>query len=84
MFHPLAPNLSDLSMDEVSKKHGELMTRLNQAYRFGPTSAIPQLHMLQQHYAEEIQRRNQKQLEDMQEQMKKTNPGGFKDIIDIQ
>lgn len=78
MFHPLAPNLSEMPLDELNKKHAELITRLNQAYRFGPSGAIQQLQMLQFHYQEEIQRRNAQQLEEMQK-----NSKNFKNIIDI-
>ena len=78
MFHPLAPNLSVMPLDELNKKHAELITRLNQAYRFGPGGAIQQLQMLQFHYNEEIQRRHAQQLEEMQK-----NSKNFKNIIDI-
>ena len=67
-----------MPLDELNKKHAELITRLNQAYRFGPGGAIQQLQMLQFHYQEEIQRRNAKQLEDMQK-----NSKNFNKIIDI-
>jgi len=67
-----------MPLDELSKKHAELITRLNQAYRFGPGGAIQQLQMLQFHYQEEIQRRNAQQLEEMQK-----NSKNFKNIIDI-
>lgn len=67
-----------MPLDELNKKHAELITRLNQAYRFGPSGAIQQLQMLQFHYQEEIQRRNAKQLEDMQK-----NSKNFNKIIDI-
>jgi hypothetical protein len=78
MFHPLAPDLSGLTDNELHEKHNELVSKINQAYRFGPSSAIPQMHMIQGHFLEEIQRRNQKQLEDMQKHNK-----DFKKIIDI-
>ena len=68
-----------MPLDELNKKHAELITRLNQAYRFGPGGAIQQLQMLQFHYQEEIQRRNAQQLEEMQK-----NSKNFKNIINIQ
>ena len=73
MFHPLAPNLSELSSDELNKKHSELISRLNQAYRI-----VPQLQMLLGHYTEEIQRRQAQQLEELSKQS-----ANFKNIIDI-
>jgi hypothetical protein len=82
MYHPLAPDLSGMSTEELHKKFNDLVSRMNQAYRFGPSSAIQQLQMLQMHYQEEISRRNQKQMEEMQAQMEKRRPG-FDKIIDI-
>jgi hypothetical protein len=78
VFHPLAPNLSELSTDELNKKYNELSTRLGQAYRFGMSSAVQQLQMLQMHYQEEIQRRQAQQIEEMQKHSK-----NFNKIIDI-
>lgn len=78
MFHPLAPNLSELSNEELNKKHTELITRLNQAYRMGPFGIVPQLQMMLSHYTEELQRRQEKQLEEMNKQS-----SNFKNIIDI-
>lgn len=78
MFHPLAPDLSGLSNQELYDKYNELMSKINQAYRFGPSGAIPQLQMMQFHYQEEIQKRNAKQLEEMQSKTK-----DFNKIIDI-
>lgn len=78
MYHPLAPNLSELSTDDLNKKYNDLSQRLNQAYRFGMSGAVQQLQMLQMHYQEEIQRRHAQQLEDMQK-----NTKNFNKIIDI-
>ena len=54
-MHPLAPDLSPLSEDELHKKFNELQGRFTQAYRYGPTSVIPQLQMLIADYQEEMQ-----------------------------
>lgn len=78
MYHPLAPNLSELSTDDLNNKYNDLSQRLSQAYRFGMSSAVQQLQMLQMHYQEEIQRRHAQQLEDMQK-----NNKNFNKIIDI-
>ena len=78
MSHPLAPNLSGLSQEELMKKHNELMTKLNQAYRFGPSGIIPQMQMLLDDYRNEMQNRQAKQLEEMEK-----NSKNFKNIIDI-
>ena len=78
MFHPLAPDLSGMSQDELNKKAAELSSRLNQAYRFGPSGAVQQIQMLQVHYQEELNRRYQKQMDDIAQK----NPD-FNKIIDI-
>ena len=78
MPHPLAPRLSELSMEELTKKYNELMSKMNQAYRMGPHSIIPQMQMLLEDYQLELQNRHQKQLEEMEK-----NNKNFKNIIDI-
>lgn len=77
-MHPLGPNLTDLSDDDLHKKYGELQKRFGQAYRFGPQSIIPQLQMLMQDYQFEINVRNQKQIEEMNKNSK--SPKGIIDI----
>jgi uncharacterized protein YbjQ (UPF0145 family) len=49
------------------------------AYRWGNADMVAQLQMLMGDYQAEIQRRNQKALEDMEK-----NSKNFKNIIDIQ
>ena len=78
-MHPLSPDLSQLSDADLHKKQGELVQRLGQAYRIGPFSIIGQLQMVLEDYNSEIQRRNQKIMDDM---MKKGK--GMDGIIDIQ
>jgi hypothetical protein len=78
MTHPLAPDLSQLSQEELASKYNDLMSRMNQAYRIGPVGMIPQMQMLLQDYREELGRRQQQQLEEME----KTG-SSFKNIIDI-
>lgn len=81
-MHPLAPDLSGIPDDELHKKFGDLQKRYLQAYQFGPQNIVPQLQMLMGDYQAEIQRRNQKQMQDL---LKKSEEGkGFKNIIDIQ
>lgn len=77
-MHPLVSNLTELSDADLHKKHGELVSRLNQAYRIGPYAIIPQLQMLLDDYNNEVQRRNQLAYEEI---MKKST--GYKNIIDI-
>ena len=77
-MHPLGSNLSGLSTDELHTKYSELQKRYMQAYRFGPTSVIPQLSMLIEDYNYEISLRNQRQLEELNK-----NSKGHKGMIDI-
>ena len=77
-MHPLAPELSGLSDDELHKKRAELQNRMMFAYRMGHGDMIGQLQLLVGDYDMEIQRRDQKMLDDLQ----RNNPN-FKDKIDI-
>lgn len=76
-MHPLSPNLSELSMEELTTKYNELVKRLTQAHRMGNGNLVHQVSMLLEDYKIEISQRQQKILEDAN---KKAN---FKNIIDI-
>jgi ABC-type iron transport system FetAB permease component len=78
-MHPLVSDLSNLSNEELTKKYNELMSKMNQAYRFGPTSVIPQMQMILENYRNELDNRHKKTLEEMEQKSDK-----FKGIIDIQ
>lgn len=78
IMHPLVSNLSELSNEELHKKYNELMQKMNQAYRFGPTSIIPQIQMILQNYQTEMDQRNRKIMQEMEEKSDK-----FKGLIDI-
>jgi hypothetical protein len=77
-MHPLAPNLTGLSDDDLHKKRAELQNRMTFAYRMGQGEIIGQIQLLLGDYDMEIQKRNQKMLDDMQK-----NNKNFKDKIDI-
>ena len=81
-MHPLSPDLSKLTDEEVSSKFNELSKRLGQAYRSGPSQIIPQIQMLMQDYQQEIANRQQKLMKEMEARAEK-NGKGFKGIIDI-
>lgn len=81
-MHPLAPNLSEMSMDELLQKYNDLTKRMNQAYRFGPHDIIPQIQMMQSHYMNEMTERNAKQMAEMNKKMEESGKG-YKGIIDI-
>ena len=77
-MHPLVPDLAGLSNEDLHKKYNELVQKLNQAHRFGPTSAIPQMQMIIENYKYEMDARNRKIMQEMEEKSDK-----FKGIIDI-
>ena len=54
------------------------MQKYNQAHRFGPISVLPQMKMILENYRFEMDVRNRKLLEEMEEKSDK-----FKGIIDI-
>lgn len=78
-MHPLTPDLSKLSMEELTAKHSDLLKRITFAYRMGNPDMVQQLQMLLDDYQHELNARNQRQLEEMQKASK-----NFKNIIDIQ
>ena len=81
-MHPLAPDLTNMSDEELHTKRSELMTRMSQAYRFGSADMVGQLQLLLQDYAMEVERRNQKMLDDAQKtgRLGKTGDDNAKDI----
>jgi len=78
-MHPLAPDLSELSDDELHKKYNELNNRINTAYRMGNGDLVMQVQLLMQDYQMEIGARQRKMMEDLQKRAGKD----FDDIIDI-
>lgn len=79
MGHPLTPDLSKLTIDELGNKISELQKRITYAYKIGQGDMLGQLQLLMQDYQEEMMNRNRKQLEEMEK-----NSKNFKNIIDIQ
>lgn len=79
MGHPLTPDLSKLSLEELTKKFNDLVSRLNTAHRFGKGDMVGQLQLLLQDYQAELNRRNELQLRELEK-----NSKTFKNIIDIQ
>jgi len=77
-MHPLAPDLSKLTEDELHQKRAELNNRLMFAYRMGQGDMIGQIQMLVNDYDMEIQKRNQKILDDLSK-----NNKNFNDKINI-
>lgn len=79
MGHPLTPDLSKLSMDELTKKYSDLLARITYAYRIGQADMVAQLQLIMEDYQAEMNERNRKQLAEMEKSSK-----NFKNIIDIQ
>jgi len=78
-MHPLIDDLSSLTKEKPHKKYNDLMQKYNQAHRFGPVGVLPQMQMILENYRYEMDTRNRKLLEEMEEKNNK-----FKGIIDIQ
>jgi len=65
-MHPLTPDLTKLTDDELYTKRAELQNRLGYAYRIGNAEMVNQINLLIQDYMLESERRNRKMLEDAQ------------------
>ena len=63
MAHPLAPDLTKLTDEELHTKHAELVNRLSFAYRMGQGQMVMQMQLLLDDYATEVAKRNQKLLD---------------------
>jgi hypothetical protein len=77
-MHPLAPDLSKITDDELHTKRAELQNKLSFAYRMGHGDLVGQLQMLLDDYSREVESRNQKMLNDINK-----NNKNFKDLINI-
>jgi uncharacterized membrane protein (DUF106 family) len=78
-MHPLAPDLTNLTDDELQKKYNELNNRINAAYRMGNMDLVMQVQLLLDDYQTEMGTRQRKMMEDLQKRAGKD----FDDIIDI-
>ena len=77
-MHPLSPDLSKLTDDELQQKRGELQNRLMTSYRMGNADLVTQVQLLLGDYDIELQTRNQKMLDQMSKASK-----NFGNIINI-
>lgn len=77
-MHPLAPNLTSMTNEELEKNYSELNKKYTIASRSGSYTVLPQIAMLLNDYREELQNRHKSMLERAASQ----NPN-FKNIIDI-
>jgi hypothetical protein len=62
-MHPLAPDLSKLTDEELHSKHAELVNRMTFAYRMGQGQLVEQMQLLMADYANEVAVRNQRLLD---------------------
>jgi len=74
-MHPLAPDLSKLADEELHTKRSELQNRMSLAYRMGSADMVNQLQLLLQDFAMEVERRNQKMMDDAQKSGRLGKPG---------
>jgi hypothetical protein len=65
-MHPLAPDLTKLTDEELHTKRGELQGRMSFAYQTGNADMVNQLQLLLQDYAMEVEQRNSKMMEQAQ------------------
>ena len=79
-MHPLTNSLNNLSDDELHTKRAELHNRLSTAYRMGNGDLLHQLQLVSGDYDMEVERRNQKMLEQAQ---KSGRLGGDSEAKDI-
>jgi len=80
MGHPLTPDLSGLSDEEVHSKRNDLNTRLNYAYRIGNADMINQISLMLQDYAFEVEQRNAKMMEEARKSGRFGSDDGPKDV----
>lgn len=78
-MHPLTPDLSKLSDQELNDKIRELSAKLGQSYRLGNGQLIGQISMILEDYQTELTRRQRLELE----KLMANNQDKFKGIIDI-
>lgn len=78
-MHPLIPDLTGLTMDELNTKYNDLQKKFLLASRVGSGSVLNQMRIVLDEYRNEISRRQQKMLEELN-----SKNSTFKNIIDIQ
>ena len=77
-MHPLSPDLTKLSLEELAEKRSELQKRMSFAYRTGNSDMIQQLTLMIDDYEQEEKARAQKTMNNMQNKNK-----NFGNIINI-
>ena len=80
MGHPLTPDLTGFSDEDLHTKRSDLNTRLNYAYRIGNADMVNQISLMLQDYAFEVERRNQKMMDDAIKNGRLAGNDGPKDV----
>lgn len=63
MGHPLTPDLSKLTDEELHTKRSDLQNKLSFAYRMGHTELVGQMQLVLQDYLMEVEVRNKRLLD---------------------
>jgi hypothetical protein len=79
-MHPLTNDLSKLTDEELHSKRSDLNTRLSFAYRMGYADMVNQIQLVLGDYAMEVERRNQKMMDQAQKSGRLGADDAAKDI----
>lgn len=77
-MHPLSPDLTSMSDDELHTKLSDLQNRAMTAYQTGNGDLVQQVNLLINDYQMEIEARNQRMMDKLQQKNK-----NFGNIINI-
>jgi hypothetical protein len=80
MFNPLAPNLDDYSIDDLTKRLSQLNARLSGAIKSGNPTVAQQVRVLIMETSEELAKRNRDLMKKTQEEMNKGKEPVRKDL----
>ena len=70
-MHPLTQDLTKLTDEELNQKYNELQKKMTVSYRMGNGDLIAQISMVMEDFQREIQARNQKLMDQSNEQAAK-------------
>ena len=79
-MHPLTPDLSKLTDEELYTNRSNLTSRMNYAYQIGNADMVNQLQLLVMDYGLEVERRNRAMLDQAQKSGRLGSDDTAKDI----